>query len=91
MVETPEWKRETVEKNMSFGKATKLTLQEQRESLPIFKLRGELLQSIAENQVLVVIGETVLGDHTTPTPVGAPPHPRASPLNLRRAVVRRRR
>ena len=40
----PEWKRETVAKNLSFGKATKLTLKEQREELPIYKLRNQLLK-----------------------------------------------
>jgi ATP-dependent RNA helicase DHX8/PRP22 len=51
--EVPAWKAETAAKNMSFGKATVKTLLEQRESLPIFALRTELLQSIAENQILV--------------------------------------
>jgi ATP-dependent RNA helicase DHX8/PRP22 len=56
-----------VAKNQSFGKATVKTLLEQRESLPIFALRTELLQSIAENQILVVIGETGSGKTTQMT------------------------
>ena len=33
-------------------------MKQQRESLPIFKLRETLLEAFAKYQVLVVIGET---------------------------------
>jgi len=39
-------------------------IKEQREGLPIFKLRNELLQAIHDNQVLIVIGETGSGKTT---------------------------
>jgi ATP-dependent RNA helicase DHX8/PRP22 len=39
----------------------------QRESLPIFKLRDELIQAVNDNQVLVVIGETGSGKTTQMT------------------------
>jgi ATP-dependent RNA helicase DHX8/PRP22 len=63
----PEWKKESMNKNISFGRVTKLTLKEQRESLPIYKLRSQLLQAIGDNQILVVIGETGSGKTTQMT------------------------
>jgi HrpA-like RNA helicase len=39
-------------------------MRAQRESLPIFKLRQELLDAIASNQVLIVVGETGSGKTT---------------------------
>ena len=65
--EVPEWKRETVNKNISYGIITDKSIKEQREGLPIFKLRRQLLQAIADNQVLVVIGETGSGKTTQMT------------------------
>lgn len=44
-----------------------LSLKEQKESLPIFKLRHELLKAVRENQILVVIGETGSGKTTQMT------------------------
>jgi len=41
-----------------------LSMREQKESLPIFKLKGDLMHAIYENQVLVVIGETGSGKTT---------------------------
>ncbi|KAG5237314.1 pre-mRNA-splicing factor ATP-dependent RNA helicase [Salix suchowensis] len=40
------------------------TLSEQRQYLPIFSVRDELLQVIRENQVIVVVGETGSGKTT---------------------------
>ena len=42
----------------SYGKKTTLSIIEQRQSLPIFKLKEELLKAVHDNQVLIVIGET---------------------------------
>uniref|UniRef100_A0A7S3ZC24 RNA helicase n=1 Tax=Lotharella globosa TaxID=91324 RepID=A0A7S3ZC24_9EUKA len=65
--EVPEWKRETVNKNLSYGIITNKSIKEQREGLPIYKLRKQLLQAVADNQVLVVIGETGSGKTTQMT------------------------
>ena len=46
------------EQSLSFGQRSKLSIEEQRQSLPIYKLKKELIQAVHENQVLVVIGET---------------------------------
>ncbi|KAJ3331053.1 DEAH-box ATP-dependent RNA helicase prp22 [Gonapodya sp. JEL0774] len=42
-------------------------MTEQRESLPIFKLRTELIRAIEDNQVLVVVGDTGSGKTTQMT------------------------
>lgn len=46
--EVPEWKRETFNKATSFGKVTSLSIQEQRQSLPIYKMRTQLINAIRE-------------------------------------------
>lgn len=66
-LEQPEWKKETIDKAMTFGKVTEMSIKEQRESLPIYKLRNQLLKAFAENQILVVIGETGSGKTTQMT------------------------
>ena len=38
----PEWKRVTMSKNTSFGRITTLSIREQRQSLPVYKLRSSL-------------------------------------------------
>jgi ATP-dependent RNA helicase DHX8/PRP22 len=41
-----------------------MSIQDQRESLPIFKLRSDLIRAIWDNRILVVIGETGSGKTT---------------------------
>ncbi|GLV28723.1 peanuts, partial [Carabus blaptoides fortunei] len=61
----PEWKKHVIGgKKSSFGKNTNLTILEQRESLPIYKLRDELTKAVTDNQILIVIGETGSGKTT---------------------------
>jgi len=64
--EMPEWKR-MYGKNVSYGPKVTKSIKEQRESLPIFNLRDQLLQAIKDNQVLIVIGETGSGKTTQMT------------------------
>ncbi|XP_047148296.1 probable pre-mRNA-splicing factor ATP-dependent RNA helicase DEAH5 [Vigna umbellata] len=59
----PEWKRNSG-KSISFGPKSKLSIPEQRRSLPIYRLKNELVQAVHDNQVLVVIGETGSGKTT---------------------------
>jgi ATP-dependent RNA helicase DHX8/PRP22 len=54
----PEWKKSAT---TSFGKITSLSMKQQRESLPIFKLRDTIIKAVDDNQVLVVIGDTGSG------------------------------
>ncbi|CAI5481585.1 unnamed protein product [Closterium sp. Yama58-4] len=63
----PEWKKDAFGKAPTFGQRSKLSMQEQRQSLPIYKLKNELIQAVNENQVLVVIGETGSGKTTQMT------------------------
>ena len=65
--ELPEWKRATFGKNPTLGRITTLSMKEQRESLPIFQFREEIIEAVRSNQVLVVIGETGSGKTTQMT------------------------
>ncbi|XP_034716286.1 ATP-dependent RNA helicase DHX8 isoform X4 [Etheostoma cragini] len=64
-VDLPEWKRYAFGGNqVSYGKKTELSILQQRESLPIFKLKAELVQAVHDNQILIVVGETGSGKTT---------------------------
>lgn len=63
----PEWKRAAIGNDPSFGKTSSLSIREQRESLPIFKLRDQLIQAVRDNPILVVIGDTGSGKTTQMT------------------------
>ncbi|KAA0725124.1 ATP-dependent RNA helicase DHX8 [Triplophysa tibetana] len=61
----PEWKKHAFGGNKaSYGKKTALSILEQRESLPIYKLKEQLIQAVHDNQILIVIGETGSGKTT---------------------------
>ncbi|RLN13135.1 putative pre-mRNA-splicing factor ATP-dependent RNA helicase [Panicum miliaceum] len=62
----PEWKV-SYGKAGTYGQRSRLSVQEQRESLPIFRLKKELINAVHDNQVLVVIGETGSGKTTQVT------------------------
>jgi len=62
----PEWKM-SYGKAGTYGQRSRLSVQEQRESLPIFRLKKELINAVHDNQVLVVIGETGSGKTTQVT------------------------
>ena len=65
LADIPEWKRQAFGgKKASYGRKTELSIMEQRESLPIYKLKDQLVQAIHDNQVLIVIGETGSGKTT---------------------------
>ncbi|XP_059470010.1 ATP-dependent RNA helicase DHX8 [Neocloeon triangulifer] len=61
----PEWKKHVIGgKKSSFGKKTNMTILEQRQSLPIYKLKDDLIKAVTDNQILIVIGETGSGKTT---------------------------
>ncbi|VDN95136.1 unnamed protein product [Brugia pahangi] len=63
--EMPEWLRHvTAGGKATYGKRTNMSLKEQRESLPIFGLKKALLEAIAAQNILIVIGETGSGKTT---------------------------
>ena len=59
----PEWKRAT-QKDQSLGRRTDMTIKEQRESLPVFRFRSELIKAVHANQLLIVVGDTGSGKTT---------------------------
>ncbi|XP_058477789.1 ATP-dependent RNA helicase DHX8-like [Solea solea] len=64
-VDLPAWKRYALGGNqVSYGKKTELSILQQRESLPIFKLKEQLVQAVHDNQILIVVGETGSGKTT---------------------------
>ena len=67
--EMPEWKQNTKGKTLSYGKISTKSIKEQRESLPVYRLKEQLMEAISQNQVLVVIGETGSGKTTQMTQV----------------------
>lgn len=66
-LELPEWKQKTQGKSLAYGQISNKPIKEQREGLPIYRLKSELCAAIAQNQVLVVIGETGSGKTTQMT------------------------
>ncbi|VDK72410.1 unnamed protein product [Litomosoides sigmodontis] len=63
--EMPEWLRHvTAGGKATYGKRTNMSLREQRESLPIFALKKALLEAVAAQNILIVIGETGSGKTT---------------------------
>jgi len=64
----PEWKKSIVGGSRgAYGKRTTMSIIEQRESLPIYKLKDELIKAIHDNQILIVVGETGSGKTTQMT------------------------
>lgn len=60
----PEWKKATQNKDQSFGRRTDMSIKEQRESLPVYRFRSELIKAVHANQLLIVVGDTGSGKTT---------------------------
>ncbi|KAI9782869.1 MAG: DEAH-box ATP-dependent RNA helicase prp22 [Peltula sp. TS41687] len=60
----PEWKRVTQSKDVSLGKRTSMTIKEQRESLPVYKFRSQIIEAVKAHQLLIVVGDTGSGKTT---------------------------
>ncbi|KAG4415415.1 hypothetical protein IFR04_011464 [Cadophora malorum] len=60
----PEWKKATQNKDQSFGRRTDMTIKQQRESLPVYRFRSELIKAVHANQLLIVVGDTGSGKTT---------------------------
>ncbi|CUA74694.1 ATP-dependent RNA helicase DHX8/PRP22 [Rhizoctonia solani] len=65
--EVPQWGAERFNKATTFGKITSLSITDQRQSLPIFKLRDKLVQAVRDHQISVVVGDTGSGKTTQMT------------------------
>lgn len=59
-----EWKKSLINERTVYGKRSNMPILEQRQSLPIYRLKEQLMKAINENQVLIVIGETGSGKTT---------------------------
>lgn len=61
----PEWKKVARHsKDVSYGRRTTLSMDEQRKSLPVYQLRDQLVQAVKDNQILIVVGDTGSGKTT---------------------------
>ncbi|TAQ85246.1 hypothetical protein B7494_g6440 [Chlorociboria aeruginascens] len=60
----PEWKRATQSKEQPLGRRTDMTIKQQRESLPVYRFRSELIKAVEANQLLIVVGDTGSGKTT---------------------------
>lgn len=60
----PEWRKISANRGASLGKRTSMSIKEQRESLPVFKFRKQLLEAISAHQILIVVGDTGSGKTT---------------------------
>ncbi len=60
----PEWKKESFKKSYPFALRSTLPIQEQKSKLPIYKFKQDLIKSVKENDLLIVIGETGSGKTT---------------------------
>lgn len=60
----PEWKRVTQSKDQPLGKRTSMSIKQQRETLPVYKFRKQLLDAVNENQLMIVVGDTGSGKTT---------------------------
>ncbi|KAH9828688.1 P-loop containing nucleoside triphosphate hydrolase protein [Rhodofomes roseus] len=65
--EQPKWKEATFNKATTYGEITSLSIQDQRKSLPIYKLREQLIQAVRNHQVIIVVGDTGSGKTTQMT------------------------
>ncbi|KAK5121716.1 hypothetical protein LTR85_004591 [Meristemomyces frigidus] len=62
-LELPEWKKIASGKG-ELGKRTNMSIKDQRESLPAFKMRKQFLDAVKEYQLLIVVGDTGSGKTT---------------------------
>ncbi|CAH0043595.1 unnamed protein product [Clonostachys solani] len=63
--EMPEWKRAVESKTPLMPiKRTNMSIKDQRESLPVYAFRSQVIQAVKDNQVLIVVGETGSGKTT---------------------------
>ncbi|KJY01963.1 pre-mRNA-splicing factor ATP-dependent RNA helicase prp22 like protein [Zymoseptoria brevis] len=61
--DVPEWKKIATNKS-ELGKRTDMSIKDQRESLPAYKMRKQFLEAVAQYQLLIVVGDTGSGKTT---------------------------
>jgi len=65
--ENPMWQKMTGGRNLPVGMLRVKSMKEQRESLPIYKFRSEIVKAVDDHQMLIVVGETGSGKTTQMT------------------------
>lgn len=60
----PEWRQAVQGRAVTYGKITDLSIQDQRKSLPVYKLRDLFVEAVDQHQFLVVVGDTGSGKTT---------------------------
>lgn len=61
--EIPEWKKKAYRK-VGSSQQVKKNVQQQRQDLPIYQFREDLLRAVYENNIIIVVGETGSGKTT---------------------------
>lgn len=61
--EMPEWKKIATNKS-ELGKRSNMSIKDQRESLPAYKMRKQFLEAVRQYQLLIVVGDTGSGKTT---------------------------
>ncbi|KAK3670182.1 DEAH-box ATP-dependent RNA helicase prp22 [Recurvomyces mirabilis] len=62
--EVPEWKKIASGRGAEMGKRSNLSIKEQRETLPAFKMRRQFLEAVRQYQLMIVVGDTGSGKTT---------------------------
>ncbi|TKA33810.1 hypothetical protein B0A50_00647 [Salinomyces thailandicus] len=62
-IEMPEWKKIATGKG-DMGKRTNMSMEEQRKSLPAYKMRKQFLDAVNDYNLLIVVGDTGSGKTT---------------------------
>ena len=63
----PEWKEKALGKATTFGFNDTRPIKEQREGLPIFAFRDDIIRGIMENKIMILSAETGSGKTTQVT------------------------
>lgn len=63
----PEWELAVKPKDQPLGRRVNMSIKEQRTSLPVFALRDQMIASVRQHQILVMVGETGSGKTTQTT------------------------
>ncbi|PPJ50760.1 hypothetical protein CBER1_07474 [Cercospora berteroae] len=62
--EVPEWKKIATGRGAEMGKRTNMSIKDQRESLPAYKMRKQFLEAVRQYQLMIVVGDTGSGKTT---------------------------
>ena len=60
----PEWKQIAEGKERKLGPQSGMSIEEQRRSLPAYKMRKQFLEAVRQYQLLIVVGDTGSGKTT---------------------------